>query len=93
MKVYSDVPRFLLMHQSLLSHDDINLVEVEDEDLANHLSSMHKNGELDNTVVILMADHGHRFAKVRATHQGQLEEVIDSFLHFRINFTMKTVNG
>ncbi|VDM64564.1 unnamed protein product [Angiostrongylus costaricensis] len=77
MRVYNDVPRFLLMHQSLLSHDDINLVEVEDEDLASHLSSMHRNGELDNTLVILMADHGHRFAKVRATHQGQLEEVVD----------------
>ncbi|VDL75738.1 unnamed protein product [Nippostrongylus brasiliensis] len=34
----------------LLSHDDINLVEVEDEDLANTLKEMHEKGELDNTV-------------------------------------------
>lgn len=44
MQVYKDMPRFLLMHQGLLSHDDINLVEVEDEDLANTLSEMHKSG-------------------------------------------------
>ncbi|KJH41424.1 hypothetical protein DICVIV_12604 [Dictyocaulus viviparus] len=79
MTVYKDIPRFLLMHQSLLSHDDINLVEVEDEDLANHLASMHENGEFDNTLVILMADHGHRFAKLRETHQGQLEERLPFF--------------
>ncbi|KAJ1371926.1 hypothetical protein KIN20_033975 [Parelaphostrongylus tenuis] len=79
MRVYSDMPRFLLMHQSLLSHDDINLVEVEDDDLANHLLSMHRNGELKNTMVIVMADHGHRFAKIRATHQGQLEERLPFF--------------
>ena len=45
MQVYKDVPRFLLMHQGLLSHDDINLVEVEDADLAETLMEMHKSGE------------------------------------------------
>ncbi|KAK6748929.1 hypothetical protein RB195_001506 [Necator americanus] len=79
MQVYKDVPRFLLMHQGLLSHDDINLVEVEDEDLADTLLTMHKNGELDDAVVIVMADHGHRFAKLRETHQGQLEERLPFF--------------
>ncbi|RCN50084.1 hypothetical protein ANCCAN_03915 [Ancylostoma caninum] len=79
MQVYKDVPRFLLMHQGLLSHDDINLVEVEDEDLANTLLEMHKSGELDNALVIVMADHGHRFAKLRETHQGQLEERLPFF--------------
>ncbi|PIO57953.1 hypothetical protein TELCIR_20626, partial [Teladorsagia circumcincta] len=74
MRVYRDMPRFLLMHQGLLSHDDINLIEVEDADVAQLLKSMHRSGELNNTVVIVMADHGHRFAKLRETHQGQLEE-------------------
>ncbi|EYB84592.1 hypothetical protein Y032_0314g2249 [Ancylostoma ceylanicum] len=79
MQVYKDVPRFLLMHQGLLSHDHINLVEVEDEDLANTLLEMHKSGELDDALVIVMADHGHRFAKLRETHQGQLEERLPFF--------------
>uniref|UniRef100_A0A1I7UIS0 DUF229 domain-containing protein n=1 Tax=Caenorhabditis tropicalis TaxID=1561998 RepID=A0A1I7UIS0_9PELO len=79
MKKYSDVPRFLLMHQSLLSHDDINLVGVEDDDVASHLETMHSEGEFDDAVVIVMADHGHRFTKLRETHQGQLEERMPFF--------------
>ncbi|KAK5972176.1 Elongation factor Tu [Trichostrongylus colubriformis] len=79
MRVYSDMPRFLLMHQARLSHDDINLVEVEDEDVAQVLETMHKSGELNNSLVIVMADHGHRFAKLRETHQGQLEERLPFF--------------
>lgn len=79
MKKYSDVPRFLLMHQSLLSHDDINLVGVEDDDVASHLSTMTSEGFFDDSIVIVMADHGHRFAKLRETHQGQLEERMPFF--------------
>ncbi|PIO59860.1 hypothetical protein TELCIR_18664, partial [Teladorsagia circumcincta] len=30
-------------------------------------------------MVIVMADHGHRFAKLRGTHQGQLEERLPFF--------------
>ncbi|CAI2352336.1 unnamed protein product [Caenorhabditis sp. 36 PRJEB53466] len=79
MKTYEDVPRFLLMHQGLLSHDDINLVDVEDEDLSAHLKHMNDEGMFDDSLVIVMADHGHRFAKLRETHQGQLEERMPFF--------------
>ncbi|CAI2352335.1 unnamed protein product [Caenorhabditis sp. 36 PRJEB53466] len=79
MKTYHDVPRFLLMHQSLLSHDDINQVDVEDEDLSAHLKHMNDEGMFDDSLVIVMADHGHRFAKLRETHQGQLEERMPFF--------------
>ncbi|PAV78049.1 hypothetical protein WR25_00929 isoform B [Diploscapter pachys] len=79
MRIYQDLPRFLLLHQSILSHDDINLVEVEDEDVANHLTQMQNEGLFDNALVIVMADHGHRFAKLRQTQQGQLEERLPFF--------------
>uniref|UniRef100_A0A8R1E3N2 Uncharacterized protein n=1 Tax=Caenorhabditis japonica TaxID=281687 RepID=A0A8R1E3N2_CAEJA len=79
MKKYNDIPRFLLMHQSLLSHDDINLVGVEDDDLSAHLKHMNDEGQFDDSLVIVMADHGHRFAKLRDTHQGQLEERMPFF--------------
>ncbi|CAL2038842.1 unnamed protein product [Caenorhabditis brenneri] len=79
MKVYKDLPRFLFMFQSLLSHDDINLVGVEDEDVAAHLKTMNSEGLFDDSIVIVMADHGHRFAKLRETHQGQLEERMPFF--------------
>ncbi|PIC31689.1 hypothetical protein B9Z55_012303 [Caenorhabditis nigoni] len=79
MTKYNDVPRFCLMHQSLLSHDDINLVDVEDVDLSAHLKHMNELGMFDDSIVIVMADHGHRFAKLRETHQGQLEERMPFF--------------
>lgn len=72
-------PRFLLAFHSLLSHDNINLVQVADDDTAAHLKEMYETGELDNSLVIVMADHGHRFAQFRSTHQGQLEERLPFF--------------
>ncbi len=75
----SDVPKFSLLHHSQLSHDDHNLVQVADVDFRDHLQSMNDSGHLDNTLLIVMADHGHRFADMRATHQGQLEERLPLF--------------
>lgn len=63
-------PRFLLAFHSLLSHDDINLVQVADDDTVAHLKQLYESGELNNSLVIVMADHGHRFAKFRSTQQG-----------------------
>lgn len=62
--------KFLLAFHSVLSHDDINLVEVADEDTMMHLRELKESGAFDNALVIVMADHGHRFANFRATHQG-----------------------
>ncbi|KAK6111077.1 hypothetical protein QQG55_42215 [Brugia pahangi] len=71
--------KFLLAFHSVLSHDDVNLVEVADEDTMLNLKKLKESGTLDNALVIVMADHGHRFAKFRATHQGQLEERLPFF--------------
>uniref|UniRef100_A0A914ZH73 Death domain-containing protein n=1 Tax=Parascaris univalens TaxID=6257 RepID=A0A914ZH73_PARUN len=73
------IPKFLLAFHSLLSHDNINLVQVADADTAEHLRKLHKSGAFDNALVIVMADHGHRFAQFRGTHQGQLEERLPFF--------------
>lgn len=62
------------MFHSLLSHDDINLVKLADKDFRDLLKSLKDDGFFDDTVVVIMADHGNRFAGVRATQQGQLEE-------------------
>ncbi|KAI1709196.1 hypothetical protein Ddc_13969 [Ditylenchus destructor] len=79
---YNSVPRFLLLHHSSLSHDDINLVQVADLDLRDHLKRQLESGAFDNTMVVVMADHGHRFASLRETHQGQLEERLPFFSVF-----------
>ncbi|VDM44229.1 unnamed protein product [Toxocara canis] len=80
MKRYDrKVPKFLLAFHGVLSHDDINLVQVADEDLAQYLQEMLASSALNNSLIIVMADHGHRFAQLRSTHQGQLEERLPFF--------------
>uniref|UniRef100_A0A914WNZ1 Uncharacterized protein n=1 Tax=Plectus sambesii TaxID=2011161 RepID=A0A914WNZ1_9BILA len=75
----TDVNKFALMHHNLLSHNNLNLIELADDDLTTHLMQMRDKGHLNNTLLIVMADHGHRFAKLRETHQGQLEERLPFF--------------
>ncbi|GMR62931.1 hypothetical protein PMAYCL1PPCAC_33126 [Pristionchus mayeri] len=74
LEAYQDQPRFGLMHHCVYSHDDINLIGLIDDDFSFWLQSISDDGLLDDTILIVMADHGHRFAKLRETHQGQLEE-------------------
>ena len=70
------------------------MVEVEDEDLANHLLQMHNEGLFDNALVIVMSDHGNRFAKLRQTQQGQLEEVRSrGETEFRFQFQIRLFSG
>ena len=69
-----EVPKFSVMHHSDLSHDDITQVQVADEDFKNHFQDLFEIGAFENTIVFVGADHGHRFAALRETQQGQQEE-------------------
>lgn len=60
------------MHHSILSHDDMNRPQLIDEPLYNHLKELYDKGEFDNSMVIVMADHGHRFSALRETQQGMI---------------------
>ncbi|CAD5227841.1 unnamed protein product [Bursaphelenchus xylophilus] len=73
-KYPKDTRKFLLMFHAILSHDDINQIKLADEDFRDMLRRLKTDGYFDNALVIIMADHGNRFAKIRATQQGQLEE-------------------
>lgn len=59
--VYKQQPKFLFGFHGELSHDSYNDIGVVDEDLRNWLRDLHEFGHLNNTVLILMSDHGHRF--------------------------------
>ncbi|GFR85353.1 adenosine kinase, partial [Elysia marginata] len=50
-----------------------------DEDLAIFLRNLTFSGYLNHTILILMADHGARFASIRKTQQGKLEERLPYF--------------
>ncbi|GMT08917.1 hypothetical protein PFISCL1PPCAC_214, partial [Pristionchus fissidentatus] len=76
---YKSFPSFGLLHHGVYSHDDINMVSIMDDDFAEWLKKANDDGLFDDTILIVMADHGHRFADLRNTHQGQIEERLPFF--------------
>lgn len=77
--VYYDIPKFIFGFHGELSHDDYNLIGYADEDIYNFIKDLNEDGILNNTLLILMSDHGHRFASIRETQQGKLEERLPFF--------------
>lgn len=78
-KVYEDRPKFLFGFHGELSHDSYNLIGAADDDFLQFLKDLNHSGMLENTLLILMADHGHRFADIRNTIQGKQEERLPFF--------------
>lgn len=72
-------PSFIFSFHAELSHDSINLIGVADDDVTNWLKGLKTSGLLNNTILIMMSDHGNRFAKIRNTLQGKLEERLPFF--------------
>lgn len=60
LEKYSENPRFGFSFHGELSHDSINQVEVLDDDLMLWMKSLKDQHILDNTIFILMSDHGNR---------------------------------
>nr|AAL13984.1 SD01790p [Drosophila melanogaster] len=79
MLKYRDAPRFAFSFHGGLSHDSINLVGAADDDVHDWLVALKERSLLDDTILIMMADHGNRFAEVRATLQGKQEERLPFF--------------
>jgi hypothetical protein len=65
---------FAFTFLTLLSHDDLNEVRVADSDFEKMFLKMHREGQLNNTVVIVLGDHGQRFSGIRKTDIGRVEE-------------------
>lgn len=75
----SNINVFQFSFHAELSHDSINLIGVVDDDLQAWLKHLKTSHILDNTIFILMSDHGNRFAEIRNTLQGKLEERLPFF--------------
>ena len=71
---YKDKPKFGFSSHAAISHDDMNAIGYADEDLKAFLHAFEKESFLDNTLLIVFADHGARFSSLRQTIQGKLEE-------------------
>lgn len=80
---YREQPKFSFVFHSELSHDHIGTLRVVDQDLTKFLQYMEGESHLDNTLLILMSDHGARFTQVRQTLQGKYEERMP-FFSFRL---------
>nr|XP_031846377.1 uncharacterized protein LOC116432971 [Nomia melanderi] len=77
--VYKHQPKFLFGFHGELSHDSYNDIGVVDGDLGRWIKDLNELGHLNNTLLILMSDHGHRFAEIRNTLQGKQEERLPFF--------------
>ena len=77
--MYPSKPKFTVGFLGDMSHDDHNAVETADGDLYDLIKELHTTGKLNNTILILMSDHGARFDEVRAELQGKHEERLPFF--------------
>ncbi|XP_061724928.1 uncharacterized protein LOC133530888 [Cydia pomonella] len=66
--------RFIFTFIADISHEDLNYIQYADGDLAAFLRRMSKRTE--DTLIIVMGDHGPRYAAVRKKHslRGKLDE-------------------
>ncbi|KAJ8665353.1 hypothetical protein QAD02_007015 [Eretmocerus hayati] len=76
---HKDHPKFAFGFHGELSHDSYNDIGVADEDLLQWLKDLKESNQLNNTILIVMSDHGHRFAEIRNTLQGKQEERMPFF--------------
>ena len=72
--MYPSQPKFSFLFHSQYSHDSNNRLPYGDDELLEFLKLMYQRGYFDNTIFILMTDHGARFSSLRKTYQGKLEE-------------------
>jgi hypothetical protein len=72
--MYPNQPKFSFVFHSQYSHDSNNRLPYGDDELLGFLKLMHKRHYFDNTIFILMSDHGARYSSLRKTYQGKLEE-------------------
>lgn len=64
---------------SEFSHHDNNMLAQADDDVVSFLRFLKDEGHLENTVLIVMSDHGIRYGSFRNTEQGKLEERMPYF--------------
>ncbi|KAJ8705954.1 hypothetical protein PYW07_010731 [Mythimna separata] len=68
-----DGKRFAFTFIADITHDD-SMISVADDAMVELLQTLEQRNVFEDTLLIFMGDHGPRFAKVRDTLQGKLEE-------------------
>ena len=74
MKAYPGRRKFGVVHLSDLCHRELTLLSIADKEIVRYLRSLKEENLLNETMFIMMGDHGARFGEIRGKLQGKLEE-------------------
>lgn len=75
----SDVGKFIFGFHSEYSHGVVEELNLADEPVTQWIRDLKDSSLLDNTILVVMSDHGHRFSFTRSTLQGKYEERLPFF--------------
>ncbi|CAG5121124.1 unnamed protein product [Candidula unifasciata] len=78
-QMYKNKRKFLFHFITEFSHDDNNLMSLMDDDIQKLVEFLYEGNYLNNTLLILMGDHGARYSFIRSTWSGKLEERLPYF--------------
>ncbi|XP_028161246.1 uncharacterized protein LOC114353432 isoform X2 [Ostrinia furnacalis] len=67
-------PKFIFTFIADVTHDNINMISWADDATVDFLTNFKRMGRHKDTLLLFMGDHGTRYANVRKTLQGRLEE-------------------
>ena len=73
-EAYKKELKFSFTSFSYLFHNTINAVQSSDDAILNFLNEFTIQGHMDQTILIIFADHGLRASNFRDSIQGKLEE-------------------
>ena len=71
---YRGFPKFSISVIASVSHNSLNNMQLIDNDLYQFLISFETKGQRNNTLLIILGDHGPRISQFRASISGKLEE-------------------
>ncbi|KAK0410836.1 hypothetical protein QR680_005350 [Steinernema hermaphroditum] len=72
LDTYNGTAKFAYMWHTMLAHDNPNPIFKADADIADFLRA--NQGNLENSFVFVMGDHGNRFGSIRQTEDGEYED-------------------
>ena len=75
----SEVGKFIFGFLFEMSHGLVEELALADDPVTEWIKGLKDSGKLNNTVLMIMSDHGHRFSFTRATLQGKYEERLPFF--------------
>lgn len=83
-KYYQEHPKFALINYEEMSHDYFSDIKLADKIQSDWLHKLLKLDMLNNTILILMSDHGGRHGPVRRMKQSGWE-IINPYLGIRLS--------